>query len=51
MTGIKSIMNRLGAFGKTAQTAFLSQGVHLLVSSGQYLVNITLMPNIPYDPV
>ena len=47
MTDTESIMIALTAFRKTTDTIQLSQGIEAFITTGQQLVGIGLMPDIP----
>ncbi len=47
MPDIKTVVITLFAFRKTADTIELSQGMKIVISTGQKLMSIRLMTNIP----
>ena len=51
MTGYKSIVFALIRVGKTADTAMFTHIGELLLATGQYLMRICLVTDIPYDTV
>ena len=51
MTGTKMIIFRLGNFRKTRQATLLSHSRHQIASTGQNLVRVALMANVPHQSV
>ncbi|GBF25651.1 hypothetical protein MnTg02_00683 [bacterium MnTg02] len=43
----KGVILALRAFGKTVESPWLAQGANPVTPASQYLVRISLMPNIP----
>ncbi len=51
MRGAEGVVFALAAARKTRDTVQLTQRVHPVAATGQNLVRIGLMPDIPYDAV
>ena len=51
MTRAERVVDAFTAIGKARQTPTLAQGQHLFAPTGKDLVRITLVPDIPYQPV
>ncbi len=51
MTRFKGIVFAFTDFGETADTLVLPQGMEILASTGNHFVGISLMPDIPDQPV
>ena len=51
MRSAKGVVRTFITTRKTGNTIALTQGMHLITTSGQYLVRIRLMANIPNDAI
>ena len=51
MAGAESVIRAFIAFGETGDAVRHAQAAHRLAASGEYLVRIGLVPDVPHDAV
>ena len=51
MAGVKGIVGAFASFGKAAESLVLTDGLEVLEATGQELVGVALVANIPYELV